>query len=846
MRGPHGAARRLHEGRLGRAARECPGPPRPRCLGDRHCASEANEPLVWFESATTTLQSRHRLPPIPRRPSLALASPPAVEIRSEARPPQKRSRTPTHFLCILRRMNVLTPTYPTLGQRLGFLLVYGLGLYFAGWAATGSPMVTGGGEWLWWLSALALYLINTLQAPFFNRPRDTLASCVVSASMLFTVDLKSVALLQPQLQIFRQVSFVFTLILGILAAVSIAIDTPRHRVAPRSQASQIAYRLSVQLGNATMIFTLPVLISIFGFYQNSIAAVLWLSALWIFIVAAKPVEMLWTIWTILKSPKTAQETGQQVGEVTRVDDPNIIRVKLSSAASWRDKRPHTARLPGDRSMDVIPLFLQAQDYDLIGTGLCLEGSPDNAMRVGQVFTAAALNCDELISKLAGTTQSTDLIGFLVEESNIASIRFEVAKDNMLQEGTVVFVRDRSSTIYYQVLDAINKEELFASNPRGTQIAHASQLGVFNGDSGFTKYGWLPPMNSPVFLPKEAINSKVVDLNSQRGVDEFCLGVVAQSGIRVVASLSEMADYHTAILGVTGAGKTELVFDIIRAQVNAGRKVFCVDCTGEYQPRLIDLSPQLLGFTDSSLSDLDGLVNATEHGNFGAGDEKKALHQWVSANREQVQQTVAAFMENDEQSVGIFELPDIANTRATLRATEMYITAVFAWAKAHRRAREVLVVLEEAHTVVPEWNLFRYDKADTDSVVGRMAQIALQGRKYGVGLLLVSQRTALVSKTLLSQCNTCITFAMYDKTGLDYLASVFASEHVRAIPNLRFLQGVAFGKAVKSERPVIFDVPFDPTKREASEALNVVMTRGPQEDKGVSDEPERTVDDEIQL
>jgi uncharacterized protein len=72
-------------------------------------------------------------------------------------------------------------------------------------------------------------------------------------------------------------------------------------------------------------------------------------------------------------------------------------------------------------------------------------------------------------------------------------------------------------------------------------------------------------------------------------------------------------------------------------------------------------------------------------------------------------------------------------------------------------------------VIPEMNIFGFDKGETLAVIGRMAQIALQGRKFGVGLLIVSQRTALVSKTVLSQCGTCITFSLVDKTSLEYLA-----------------------------------------------------------------------------
>lgn len=185
----------------------------------------------------------------------------------------------------------------------------------------------------------------------------------------------------------------------------------------------------------------------------------------------------------------------------------------------------------------------------------------------------------------------------------------------------------------------------------------------------------------------------------------------------------------------------------------------------------------------------------------------------------VQGRVKTFLEQEGGSVGIFELHDIANTRATLRATELYLSSIFSWAKSNRKRERILVVLEEAHTVVPEMNLFGYDKNDTLAVIGRISQIALQGRKYGVGLMLISQRTALVSKTLLSQCNTVITFSLVDKTSLEYLASVYSPEHVRTIPNLERLHTLVYGKGIHSEKPVIMEIPYDDKKEEASEKLN---------------------------
>jgi uncharacterized protein len=145
-----------------------------------------------------------------------------------------------------------------------------------------------------------------------------------------------------------------------------------------------------------------------------------------------------------------------------------------------------------------------------------------------------------------------------------------------------------------------------------------------------------------------------------------------------------------------------------------------------------------------------------------------------------------------------------------------------WARNNRRARRILVVLEEAHTIIPETAGAGFDY-DTQWIVGRISQIALQGRKYGVGLLIVSQRTALVSKSILSQCNTCVTFSLVDKTSIDYLANVYSAAHVQSIPNLRFLEAIAYGKGIKSERPILVKLDYVEAKKKACEALNKTFT-----------------------
>lgn len=65
-------------------------------------------------------------------------------------------------------------------------------------------------------------------------------------------------------------------------------------------------------------------------------------------------------------------------------------------------------------------------------------------------------------------------------------------------------------------------------------------------------------------------------------------------------------------------------------------------------------------------------------------------------------------------------------------------------------RPLLVVMEEAH---------RYLNADTGAAVDIVKRIAKEGRKYGIGAMVISQRPAEVDETILSQCGTIIALRL---------------------------------------------------------------------------------------
>ena len=62
-----------------------------------------------------------------------------------------------------------------------------------------------------------------------------------------------------------------------------------------------------------------------------------------------------------------------------------------------------------------------------------------------------------------------------------------------------------------------------------------------------------------------------------------------------------------------------------------------------------------------------------------------------------------------------------------------------------RERPLLIVLEEAHAYLG------IDKKQMAAIAVR--RIAKEGRKYGIGIMLVSQRPAEIDSTILSQCGT---------------------------------------------------------------------------------------------
>ena len=111
-----------------------------------------------------------------------------------------------------------------------------------------------------------------------------------------------------------------------------------------------------------------------------------------------------------------------------------------------------------------------------------------------------------------------------------------------------------------------------------------------------------------------------------------------------------------------------------------------------------------------------------------------------------------------------------------------------------------LVYEEAHSLVPEWNSVASD--GDKNATAASARAILQGRKFGLGCLLITQRTANVTKTILNQCNSIFAMRTFDDTGKDFLGNYIGSDYAKVLPSLKERHAVFFGKSSSCDDPVL--------------------------------------------
>ena len=145
-----------------------------------------------------------------------------------------------------------------------------------------------------------------------------------------------------------------------------------------------------------------------------------------------------------------------------------------------------------------------------------------------------------------------------------------------------------------------------------------------------------------------------------------------------------------------------------------------------------------------------------------------LKEYSEANSPKLQDVLAQFVgEANGKDIRIIDISGLPNEVAgplTALISRLLFQYKLWQTRSEREKDPVLFICEEAHRYVPNHGEAQYKEAQ-DAI----RRIAKEGRKYGLGLGLISQRPSDVESTVLSQCNSWIVLRLSNSSDQEHVS-----------------------------------------------------------------------------
>jgi len=117
---------------------------------------------------------------------------------------------------------------------------------------------------------------------------------------------------------------------------------------------------------------------------------------------------------------------------------------------------------------------------------------------------------------------------------------------------------------------------------------------------------------------------------------------------------------------------------------------------------------------------------------------------------------------------------------------------------------ILMIFEEAHNYIPNRPEAKFSAARV-----AVERLAKEGRKYGIGVMVVSQRPKELSETVISQCNTFIAMRLTNPDDQNYVRRLVPDSLaglMDMLPSLRTGEALIVGDSVVMPTRVLIDLP----------------------------------------
>ena len=688
-------------------------------------------------------------------------------------------------------------------------------LCVASWLVFGRAFPPSGDKGFWFYTALlGLLLGSRLDTPFFAKPADVVLYAAPAAVSLLLIN--AWGQWGDGVRVAYCIALAYCIFVGLLGATAILMMDAKSAYWQR--VSNAARILAETLGAPRTIYSVVIGFALFAFHSSSAKEFGVIVAAWVLTGVLSPLESLLRIGQRLRrifKPNTIFDVD---GEVVAYQTPGLILVRQSNTGKIN---------VGDvvavhDSLGQVKLAL-ALDYVGRDEGILLRtieiadakisvnlGSQLSSLLPNSVVRIPVL--DEIIANNRLVKSKDVLVGLVAPETSIEKLFFEVVKDEGLEEGRLVEVKIGNRFVTYQIVNGLTKEEIIQQkNTHGYARAQAQKIGEWDISAKRFKFvKWLPSPNAPVFLKSTAAFQA-----SSEAVGHFP-GTDYPVSIK---SVDELVTHNTAILGILGVGKSMLAIELVERMITAGIKVICLDLTNQYADELakfydVDHEKECLARIElAGNKDRDAWAENPEQGGSIIALREAILLDLTDFLREDNPYCLKIY--NPAQVVGSKQLKEPGQYRVGLEwrrgAALWSVTPVEVARLISETTLELLqdkmsvkaracLVYEEAHSLVPEFTSVA-SPSDREACNGT-ARAILQGRKFGLGCLVVAQRTANVTKTILNQCNTVFAMRTFDETGKEFLANYIGKDYASSLSSILERHAVLFGKASSCENPIL--------------------------------------------
>lgn len=180
------------------------------------------------------------------------------------------------------------------------------------------------------------------------------------------------------------------------------------------------------------------------------------------------------------------------------------------------------------------------------------------------------------------------------------------------------------------------------------------------------------------------------------------------------------------------------------------------------------------------------------------------------------QFAARIMGNDKYRIKVIDLSEVPSDMLAIVigiVTRLVYDIQFWMTPQKDEVRHPLVlVCDEAHIYMS--NDMSKMKAVEKKSLEIFEKIAKEGRKYGIGLLIVSQRPAELNTTIMSQCNNIVSLKVTNDRDKSAVAAMLTDSLVgivEMLPNLDVGECIVVGDAIMLPSKIILDKPNEKPK-----------------------------------